>query len=72
MPRLRPSFTVILWGCSMALWPRMLQHVHSRVVMNDCKPRPAKLDVKESGKPVVEFAVLAVPYTGLAGPGLAA
>ena len=42
------------------------------LVMSDCKPRPAKLDVKESGKPVVEFAVLAVPYTGLAGPGLAA
>ena len=42
------------------------------LVISDCKPRPAKLDVKESGKPEVEFAVLAVPYTGLAGPGLAA
>ena len=28
---LRPSFTVILWGCGMALWPRMLQHIHSHV-----------------------------------------
>ena len=29
--KLRPSFTAILWGCGMALWPRMLQHVHSHV-----------------------------------------
>ena len=29
--KLRPSFTAIFWGCGMALWPRMLQHVHSHV-----------------------------------------
>ena len=31
MPTLRPSFTVILWGCSMPLWPRILQHIQSNV-----------------------------------------
>ena len=29
--KLRPSFTAIFWGCSMALWPHMLQHVRSHV-----------------------------------------
>ena len=29
--KLRPSFTAIFWGCGIALWPRMLQHVHSHV-----------------------------------------
>ena len=28
---LRPSFTAILWGCSMPLWPRILQHIQSKV-----------------------------------------
>ena len=27
----RPSFTVLLWGCSMALWPQILERVSSRV-----------------------------------------
>ena len=31
MPTLRPSFTVILWGCSMSLWPRIFQHIQSNV-----------------------------------------
>ena len=30
-PTLRPSFTVILWGCSMPLWPRIFQHIQSNV-----------------------------------------
>ena len=30
-PTLRPSFTVILWGCSMSLWPRIFQHIQSNV-----------------------------------------
>ena len=29
--KLRPSFTAIFWGCGIALWPRMLQHVRSHV-----------------------------------------
>ena len=27
----RPSFTALLWGCSMALWPQILERVSSRV-----------------------------------------
>ena len=27
----RPSFTALLWGCSMVLWPQILKHVSSRV-----------------------------------------
>ena len=29
--KLRPSFTAIFWGCGIALWPHMLQHVRSHV-----------------------------------------
>ena len=28
---LRPRFTAMLWGCSMSLWPRILQHIGSKV-----------------------------------------
>ena len=56
MPRLRPSFTVILWGCSMALWPRMLEHVHSRV---DGDVSVAALRMPAEAEPFVE-AILAI------------
>ena len=28
---IRPSFTAILWGCGMSLWPRILPHIGSKV-----------------------------------------
>ena len=56
MPRLRPSFTAILWGCGMALWPRMLQHIHSHV---DGDVSVAALRMPAEAEPFVE-AILAI------------
>jgi len=28
---LRPSFTAIMWGCSMLMWPRILRHIRSKI-----------------------------------------
>lgn len=28
---IRPSFTAIMWGCSMLLWPRILRHIQSKI-----------------------------------------
>ena len=28
---IRPSFTAIMWGCSMLMWPRILRHIQSKI-----------------------------------------
>ena len=56
MPAPRPSFTAILWGCGMALWPRMLQYVHSHV---DGDVSVAALRMPAEAEPFVE-AILAI------------
>ena len=28
---IRPSFTAIIWGCSMLLWPHILRHIPSKI-----------------------------------------
>ena len=28
---IRPSFTAIMWGCSMLMWPRILHHIQSKI-----------------------------------------
>ena len=63
MPTARPSFTAIFWGCGMALWPRMLQHVHSHV---DGDVSVAALRMPAEAEPFVAaiLAICAPPLVG--------
>eukprot|EP00964_Phaeocystis_antarctica_P099249 scaffold65103_cov80-Phaeocystis_antarctica.AAC.4 len=62
MPTLRPSFTAILWGCSMPLWPRILQHVQSKV---DGDVSVAKMQLPTEIRPFLEAicALLLRPHS---------
>ena len=64
---LRPSFTAILWGCSMPLWPRILQHIQSRI---DGKVTVAKMQLPAEVYPFLEAvcALLPRPHTCSAHP----
>ena len=64
---LRPSFTAILWGCSMPLWPRILQHIQSRI---DGKVTVAKMQLPAEVYPFLEAvcALLPRPHTCNAHP----
>ena len=68
MPTLvRPSFTVILWGCSMPLWPRILQHIQSKV---DGDVSVANMQLPAEVLPFLEAvcALLPRPHTCNAHP----
>ena len=68
MPTLvRPSFTVILWGCSMPLWPRILQHIQSKV---DGDVSVANMQLPAEVLPFLEAvcALLPRPHTCSAHP----
>ena len=59
---LRPSFTAILWGCSMPLWPRILQHIQSRI---DGDVSVAKMQLPAEVVPFLDAvcALLPRPHT---------